>query len=150
VEVDRPQIAAELAQLGSAAAAVDPVTPAPGAGAAPVAPEVPPDQRAGELAPMVVMVLEQVAETFAPNWEVSKAECSRLGGSVAAVLAYWVPQQAAVDPKYLALFSLAMSGWSVASARRDDNGKWRPLHKPAPIRTPAQQQQPDAAQPLRL
>lgn len=134
VEVPRAEITAELDAITSEAAAIEP-PPVNGAAPAEVIapPAIPPSQQAAELAPLVSRALHEVALTFAPNWEVTKAETDRVGGALAEVLAYWMPQQQTVDPKYVALFSLGMAAWSVVGARRDENG-FRPLRAPPPAR----------------
>lgn len=135
VETDRPALLAEAAAIAAEAPAPEPVaTGAPPESPPPegMAPGVPlaPDQLASEAAPAVRGLVSTLAETIAPNWEITRAESDRVGDALALVMAYWMPA-GAIEPKYVALVSLAGSLYSVAGARRDaSTGKWKPLRKP--------------------
>lgn len=171
VEVDRTAILAEAAavaaespqtapaptgELGQAAPALD-------QNAAPPAPALDPVAKAAEVAPAVRFLVAQVVNLTAPNWQVTPDECNGIGDAAAMVLAYWMPPDA-IDPKYMAVMSLAGAVWAVAAKRRDDDGNWRPLRaakapapaEGAPARAPADAPAPGqvlparAAAPLRL
>lgn len=148
VEVDRPALLAEAAAIAAEMPAEAPAAPPADTpmnpAASPAAAPVDPAARAADVRPVVCLAVAQVAAMVAPNWEITKAESDAVGESLALVLAYWMPETG-VDPKYLALGSLALSVWSVASARRDANGEWRPLRAPPKKPEPAQPSAPNGA-----
>lgn len=148
VEVDR---AALLAEADAIAAQAPAATLDPGQGAAQVptlasAPD--PASRLGETAPAVRLLVRTLSDTFAPNWAVTAQESDRVGDALAAVMVYWLPA-GAIEPKYLALVTLAGAVYGVAAARRDaDSGEWRPLR--APPAPPAAAPTPDPQMHFRL
>jgi len=134
VDVDRGALLAEAAAIAAESPAEP---PASGAADAPAADSPPPSAspsdpaaRATEVKPAVCDAVAKLSTFLAPNWNVTRAESDAVGESLALVLAYWMPETS-IDPKYVALGTLAMSLWSVASSRRDENGQWRPLRQPA-------------------
>jgi hypothetical protein len=141
VEVDR---AAILNEAAAVAAEAPPETPVPAqAGEAPSlshepapAPVLDPSAKAAEVQPAVRFLVAQVFTVAAPAWAVTDEESNNVADATALVLAYWMPADA-IDPKYVALMSLAGALWGVASKRRDEHGNWKPLReKPKPA-TPA-------------
>lgn len=129
VDVDRSAVAAELSQLETEAAASEP--PAPGAAPATegAAPTLSIEDKAAQWAQPMRGAVKAMANIFAPNWELSEAECNGLGDALAMVGAHWMPDTQ-LPPKYVALVALGMSLVGVAGARFDqDAGKLKPLRK---------------------
>jgi hypothetical protein len=153
VEVDRAAILAEAAEAAaeappdapavSAAGTQEAPAPATPAAGAPV-PVTSGDiaAKAAEVAPALRLIMVNACAALAPNWEISQAESDGVADATALVLAHWMPA-GVVDPKYMAAFALAGALYGVASARRNDDGTWRPLRKP-PANTPARPPTPPA------
>jgi hypothetical protein len=133
VDVDRATVAAELRQLETEAAATEP----PPAGESPAPPGAAPaqslEEKATQLAAPLTGAVRILANAAAPNWELSDAECSALGASLAQVAAHWMPDTQ-LPPKYMALALLGMSLVGVVGARFDqDTGKLKPRRRPRGI-----------------
>lgn len=131
VEVDRPAILEEAAQVADAAeppasssssAELEQPTPAP-------AGELDVNARAADVAPAVQLLVSECCATFAPGWRVSSEESERVANAAALVLAHWMPA-GVIEPKYVALFTLATSLYGVAAKRRRPDGSWFPLREP--------------------
>jgi hypothetical protein len=151
VEVDRTQILEEAAAIAASSSSAAP-TPA-GELAPAMAGDV--EAKAAEVAPAVRMLVAQCAGAFAPNWEITQGEADGVADAAALVMAYWMPD-GAIDPKYLAIVTLATALYGVAGKRRRADGSWVPLRAPrapastAPAPSPASSSEPAGAVPLRL
>jgi len=130
VDVDRPAILEEAAAIAAASSSSSSGNPAPSSGAElAAAPVVDVQAKAADVVPAARMLVAQLSGAFAPNWEVTKAETEGVADSLALVLAYWMPD-GAIDPKYVAVLSLAGALYGVAAQRREPDGSWKPLRKP--------------------
>ena len=122
VEVDRAAILAEAQAIADTAAPASSSTLAPAiAGDA--------QSKANDVAPAVRMLVAQCSSAFAPGWEITKAESDGVADAAALVMAYWIPD-GVLEPKYLAIITLATSLYGVAGARRREDGSWLPLRAP--------------------
>lgn len=150
VEVDRPALLAEAAAIAADAPAETPgAAPLenPAAGGAVPAVSSPETEAAG-LQPVMRLACAQLAG-LAPGWRITSQESDTVADAASLVMAYWMPP-GIVQPKYVALMSLAGALWSVAAQRRVD-GKFLPLRNPPPEKKPATPQATAApANPLAL
>jgi hypothetical protein len=126
VEVDRAAILAEAAAV--AAEAGEGAGPVPAAEPAPV-PALDVQAKAADVAPAVRLLVAQCSAAFAPNWQITKPESDGVADAAALVLAYWMPD-GVLEPKYLAIITLATSLYGVAATRRREDGSWLPLRAP--------------------
>jgi hypothetical protein len=126
VEVNREQILAEAAAIAASSPSSSDV---PAIAPASSAPALTVEAKAADVAPAVRMLVSRCCGTFAPNWEITKEEGDGVADAAALVMAYWMPD-GILEPKYLAIISLATSLYGVAGARRLADGSWVPLRAP--------------------
>lgn len=141
VEVDRAAILAEAQTIAATDTAPPALEPA-----LPPALSNDPSSKAADVAPAVRLLVAQCSSTFAPGWEITKAESDGVGDAAALVLAYWMPD-GVLEPKYLALVTLATSLYAVAGSRRLADGTWMPLRAPRAPRAPASSSSTPASEP---
>lgn len=107
----------------------------PGEVADTAAPGAPPavgeitEEQAAEIAarnrPMVGMLVNGLADTLLPAWNITELERKQLVDSMSLALAYWWPYDT-IPPKWMALLSVGLCGYSIANARRNEDGSWKP------------------------
>jgi len=75
-----------------------------------------------------LMLVSRAFDALAPAWGVTDDEKQRLAHALAMTAAAWFPD-AAIPPKYVVLFILGGSVYSIAESRRDPaTGKFRARH----------------------
>lgn len=127
VDVDRPALLEEAAAIAASSSDAPPATSSSSSTELAIAVDV--QAKAADVAPAIRLLVSNCCGTFAPNWEVTKAEGDGVADAAALVAAYWMPD-GVLEPKYLALLTLAMSLYGLAGARRLPDGSWVPLRKP--------------------
>jgi hypothetical protein len=90
--------------------------------------------------PMVELMINGVADGVLPNWNITLEERNGLSESFSLALAYWWPYDT-VPPKWAALVGVVVTGYSIANARRNADGSWKPrkiitVHRAAPAGEP--------------
>ncbi len=75
--------------------------------------------------PMVGMLINTLADVIFPAWNITAQEREALTSSSSLALAYWWPD-GTVPPKWAALAGVAFTGYTIANARRNDDGTWKP------------------------
>lgn len=137
VEVDREAILAEAAAVAASSSSSDAAAaPLVDVGAAASIADPDPQAKAADVAPAVRLLVAQCCMTFAPGWQVTREESDGVGDAAALVLAHWMPA-GVIEPKYLAIVTLATSLYGVASKRRREDGTWAPLRVVSSATPPA-------------
>jgi hypothetical protein len=134
VEIDAAALAAEAASVKVPDAEPAPgVAAAPGAEGAPGAEQAPGEltdeeamRRAGELAPKLKLIIQQMAKAIMPAWELQDEECEALAGVYALPAVYWFPSLD-IPLKWACLINAAITTMLIVDKRRDTKGRLVPF-----------------------